>query len=156
MHCEINGEHLEKGAYIFVVHKLYCQNQCEPPFLWRSWVMLLYSLWSLIVPFLLPPPFLNGLVKLLIWSILNFFHLSLFSLLSSDKQWWGGGRSELSVFCFFFALGGPLCHLEWCNLYHSSGSAIPLSIAVDSISLSFKWIPHKNTNESFYSETESP
>lgn len=41
---------------------------------------------------------------------------------------------------FFPALCGPFCHLEWCNLYHSSGSAITLSIAVDSISLSFKWI----------------
>lgn len=111
-------------------------------FSWRSWVMLQYSVWNLIVPVncsLLPPLCLNGLVKLLIWSILNFFHLSLFSLLNSDKRWWGGVWSELSDF-FSSVLNGPLCHLNWCNLYHSSGSAITLSIAVDSISLSFKWI----------------
>lgn len=100
--------------------------------------MLVYSLRNLIVPALLPPPLLNGLVKLLIWSILNFFHLSLFSLLNSDKRWRGACGVNCQI--FFSALSGPLCHLNWCNLYHSSGSAITLSIAVDSISLSFKWI----------------
>lgn len=118
-------------------------GHCGWLFLWRSWVMLLYFLWDLIVLALLPPPSVNGLVKLLIWSILNFFHLSLFSLLNSDKRWWwwcGGGHAAWIVRFFFSVLSGPLCHLNWCNLYHSSGSAITLSIAVDSISLSFKWI----------------
>lgn len=107
--------------------------------LWRSWVMLVYFLWNLIVPARLALPSLNRLVKLLIWSILNFFHLSLFSLLNSDKRWLGGACG-VNCQVFFPALTGPLCHLNWCNLYHSSGSAITLSIAVDSISLSFKWI----------------
>lgn len=54
----------------------------------------------------------------------------------SDGQVAGGVNCQI----FFSALREPLCHSEWCNLYHSSGSAITLSIAVDSISLSFKWI----------------
>lgn len=113
---------------------------------WSSWVSLEVMSYALIFSLefncsgSVAPTVLKWIGKTVNLINTQFFSpVSFFPLLNSDKRWWGGMWSELSDF-FFSALSGPLCHLNWCNLYHSSGSAITLSIAVDSISLSFKWI----------------